>query len=186
MQGEELKALRMHAELTQAELGEMLGVSTTFVGLMERGEAPVSDRTENMISALLKTRIDLSYSDAVGKWVVALTRPGKPPVGREHYLVAAKPTLEEARAVADNLLTENPFATKVERLAGGRSSDSRVEIFKRSDGMWTWRLLAGNGEMLARGESYHDKRDCVHAVTVTKSIFIGLGGGTLGIKTIVE
>jgi DNA-binding XRE family transcriptional regulator len=46
MQPEELKALRMNAGLSQAELGELIGMSRVTVGLMERGEARIEKRTE--------------------------------------------------------------------------------------------------------------------------------------------
>jgi len=46
MQPEGLKALRMQAGLSQAELAELIGMSRVTVGLMERGEAPIEKRTE--------------------------------------------------------------------------------------------------------------------------------------------
>ena len=46
MQPEGLKALRMQAGLSQAELAELIGMSRVKVGLMERGEAPIEKRTE--------------------------------------------------------------------------------------------------------------------------------------------
>ena len=46
MQPEGLKALRMEAGLSQAELAEAIGMSRVTVGLMERGEAPIEKRTE--------------------------------------------------------------------------------------------------------------------------------------------
>jgi DNA-binding XRE family transcriptional regulator len=46
MQPEEVKALRMEAGLSQAELAELIGMSRVTVGLMERGAAPIERRTE--------------------------------------------------------------------------------------------------------------------------------------------
>jgi len=45
MQADELKALRKRLSLNQSELAEILGLSTRFVGMMERGEAPIERRT---------------------------------------------------------------------------------------------------------------------------------------------
>lgn len=33
-------------------------------------------------------------------------------------------------------------------------------------GQWRWRLRAGNGEIIASGESYHNRQDCVSAVNL--------------------
>ena len=45
MQPEELKALRVKAGMSQAALGEAIGMSRVTIGLMERGEAPIEKRT---------------------------------------------------------------------------------------------------------------------------------------------
>ncbi|PTQ12975.1 hypothetical protein CLG96_02190 [Sphingomonas oleivorans] len=45
MQADELKALRKALGLTQAELGEALGMTSKYVGMMERGEAAIEIRT---------------------------------------------------------------------------------------------------------------------------------------------
>ena len=31
-------------------------------------------------------------------------------------------------------------------------------------GEWRWRLKAGNGEIIAQGESYTSKENCLHAI----------------------
>lgn len=46
MQPEELKALRKATGLSQAQMGEEMGLSRVTIGLMERGEAPIEKRTE--------------------------------------------------------------------------------------------------------------------------------------------
>ena len=46
MQPEELKAMRVEAGMSQAELGAAIGMSRVTIGLMERGEAPIEKRTE--------------------------------------------------------------------------------------------------------------------------------------------
>jgi uncharacterized protein YegP (UPF0339 family) len=35
-------------------------------------------------------------------------------------------------------------------------------------GQWRWRLRAGNNETIASGESYVNKADCVHAISLIK------------------
>lgn len=46
MQGEELKALRKRIGMTQAEFAAALGLTGTFIGMMERGEKAIEKRTE--------------------------------------------------------------------------------------------------------------------------------------------
>lgn len=36
-------------------------------------------------------------------------------------------------------------------------------------GQWRWRLVAPNGEIVAQGESYARKEDCLHAIDLVKS-----------------
>ncbi len=43
------------------------------------------------------------------------------------------------------------------------------EIYKDSTHQWRWRLKAANHEVIASGESYHNKSDCLHAITLVKS-----------------
>ena len=44
----------------------------------------------------------------------------------------------------------------------------KFEIYKQSAGMmygeWRWRLVSGNGEPIASGESYKNKADCEEAI----------------------
>lgn len=49
MQGDELKALRKAAGMTQAELANAIGLTGTYIGLMERGEKPIERRTEQAV-----------------------------------------------------------------------------------------------------------------------------------------
>jgi transcriptional regulator with XRE-family HTH domain len=46
MNGFELRGLRLSKQMTQAELGEALGLTGQYVGLMERGAKPIELRTE--------------------------------------------------------------------------------------------------------------------------------------------
>ncbi|WP_311270477.1 helix-turn-helix domain-containing protein [Sphingobium sp. WCS2017Hpa-17] len=52
MQGDELKALRKRLGWTQGRMAAELDLSTTFVGLMERGEKAIERRTELAVKAL--------------------------------------------------------------------------------------------------------------------------------------
>ena len=45
MQPDEMKSMRKAAGMSQAELGEAIGLSRVTVGVMERGEAPIEKRT---------------------------------------------------------------------------------------------------------------------------------------------
>lgn len=49
MTGEELRAIRLALGLTQVEFAEKIGISRTYVGLMERGERLISRRTASAI-----------------------------------------------------------------------------------------------------------------------------------------
>lgn len=46
MRGDELRAIRQGLKLSQAEFADELGVTATFVGMMERGEKAIEKRTE--------------------------------------------------------------------------------------------------------------------------------------------
>lgn len=43
------------------------------------------------------------------------------------------------------------------------------QIYSRPEGLigatqWRWRLVAGNGQIIASGEGYFNKADCLHAI----------------------
>lgn len=103
MKAEELKAIRHQAGWTQAKMAEAIGVTANYLAMMERGEKAIERRTEQLIEALAQTRIDVSYSKALGKWVVAVVRPSTDFAGRVHHLVAAENTKIKAKEVATDL-----------------------------------------------------------------------------------
>jgi uncharacterized protein YegP (UPF0339 family) len=39
---------------------------------------------------------------------------------------------------------------------------------RKSGGQWRWRLKAANHEIIATGESYHNKADCLHVISLIK------------------
>ena len=41
--------------------------------------------------------------------------------------------------------------------------------YKDVRGEWRWRLKADNGEIIASGESYKNKQDCLHVIELVKS-----------------
>lgn len=50
----------------------------------------------------------------------------------------------------------------------------RFEVYQQRGltilgGEWRWRLRAGNGEIIAHGESYTTLQNCLHAVSLVKS-----------------
>ena len=45
----------------------------------------------------------------------------------------------------------------------------KFEIY-RSGNEWRWRLKARNGEIIASGESYKNKSDCVAAIGLIQSL----------------
>lgn len=45
MQGDELKAIRKSLGWTQGEMAARLGMTNTYVGMMERGDRPIEKRT---------------------------------------------------------------------------------------------------------------------------------------------
>lgn len=46
---------------------------------------------------------------------------------------------------------------------------SKMAGLLSSPSEWRWRLKAANGEIIASGESYVNKADCMHAISLVKS-----------------
>ncbi len=44
----------------------------------------------------------------------------------------------------------------------------KYEIYKDRRGEWRWRLRARNGEVIASGEGYRRRVDCVHSIRLIK------------------
>ena len=43
------------------------------------------------------------------------------------------------------------------------------QVYEDSAGEWRWRLVAGNGRIIAAsGEGYRDKQDCLHGIELVK------------------
>lgn len=58
MQGADLKAIRKALAMSQADFGAALGLTSKFVGMMERGEALIERRTELAVRYLALTARD--------------------------------------------------------------------------------------------------------------------------------
>lgn len=43
-------------------------------------------------------------------------------------------------------------------------SDYRFVMKTRSDGQWMFNLVAGNGEVVATSEGYHNREDALHTI----------------------
>lgn len=44
-------------------------------------------------------------------------------------------------------------------------------IYQDTDKQWRWRLRAANHEIIANGESYWNKADCLHAISLVKASY---------------
>lgn len=42
-------------------------------------------------------------------------------------------------------------------------------LISSSGGQWRWRLRAANNEIIASGESYRNKQDCLAAIALVKN-----------------
>ncbi len=42
-------------------------------------------------------------------------------------------------------------------------------LMSSTGGQWRWRLRAANNEIIASGESYRNKQDCLAAIALVKS-----------------
>ena len=42
------------------------------------------------------------------------------------------------------------------------------EIYQDDNNFWRWRLQAGNNRIIASGEAYYNKADCVNAVNLVR------------------
>lgn len=58
MTGKELKALRQGLKLSQSEFGAQIGVSRVMIGLLERGQRPITRRLEKSLVAARAKPLD--------------------------------------------------------------------------------------------------------------------------------
>ncbi len=50
-------------------------------------------------------------------------------------------------------------------------STGYYEIYRDTRDYWRWRFKANNHEIIASGESYHNKSDCLNAVGLMKGSY---------------
>lgn len=77
MQGEELKAIRKAIGMSQGQFAEALGLTGTFIGLMERGVKPIEKRTA---LAVLYLRDNPGGSSAPGDGITIEKASDLPPM----------------------------------------------------------------------------------------------------------
>lgn len=56
MQGDLLRDFRKGLRMTQVDMGKVLGLTSVYVGMMERGDKPVDKRTEIVVRSLVAFR----------------------------------------------------------------------------------------------------------------------------------
>lgn len=44
----------------------------------------------------------------------------------------------------------------------------QFRIYRDSQNQWRWRLKGNNGEILATGEGYHNRQDCLECVRLVQ------------------
>lgn len=44
----------------------------------------------------------------------------------------------------------------------------KYEIWK-SNGLWYWHLKAGNSQIIAAGEGYYNRQDCLHVISLVST-----------------
>jgi uncharacterized protein YegP (UPF0339 family) len=66
-----------------------------------------------------------------------------------------------------------------------------LDVYKRNDGKWAWRLVAPNGQIIATdgGQGYENRGDCEHiAIAVVRGVYcptdlLAAGGIVVGAST---
>ncbi|HEX8688408.1 MAG TPA: DUF1508 domain-containing protein [Pyrinomonadaceae bacterium] len=72
------------------------------------------------------------------------------------------------KARGDIEFYEREAARLAEEL-GDADARRRFQVYEDEAGEWRWRLLAGNGRIIAAaGEGYRHRQDCLHAVELVK------------------
>jgi transcriptional regulator with XRE-family HTH domain len=114
--GERLKLLRKERRLTQAQAGELLGLSAAYIGELERGEKVIDARLLRRINDALRTRIDVSFSEGLGGWTVSVSAPigsGGGPPGRRHTVIGKYADLPEAKGVAEHIAANRELGARI-------------------------------------------------------------------------
>jgi uncharacterized protein YegP (UPF0339 family) len=60
-------------------------------------------------------------------------------------------------------------AGQIAEALGDADSRRTFQVYEDAEGGWRWRLVAGNGRIIAdSGEGYRDKQDCLHGIELVK------------------
>lgn len=114
MQADDIRQLRKRTKWTQAEAAEALGISTAYLGELERGEkTTITPGLARRIYDVLCTRLDVSYSTALAGWTVSVTRPAEGRPGRVHYVVGKYDTVKEAERRAEDLAQKEAIGARI-------------------------------------------------------------------------
>ncbi|MDT5270456.1 MAG: uncharacterized protein QOH49_2642 [Acidobacteriota bacterium] len=90
--------------------------------------------------------------------------------------VAAKCGTDEAlikedltKAKGDLEFYEGQAGRCADALCDQPAAHRTFQVYEDAGGEWRWRLLAGNGRIIAdSGEGYRDKQDCLHGIELVK------------------
>lgn len=55
------------------------------------------------------------------------------------------------------------------RASARKATGLHFEIRRDRTGEWRWRLRAANGKIIAVGEGYVERRDCLHCIGLVKA-----------------
>jgi uncharacterized protein YegP (UPF0339 family) len=76
---------------------------------------------------------------------------------------------ELSKARSDIEYYEGQAAQAAEQLGDDGAARRTFQVYRDEGGEWRWRLVAGNGQIIAvSGEGYRERRDCLHGVELVK------------------
>lgn len=140
--------------VVKATNGEVLGTSELYASKTnaERGAATVRrlvriQRAANLQGALKRERFELFVGEDGKSYFRVRAGNGEIVLGSQSYA-----TKQGAQKGIASVVTNG-------------ASASAYEVFEASDGEWGVRLVAKNGEVVARGELYASKSNATRAVT---------------------
>ena len=73
-----------------------------------------------------------------------------------------------SKARADLAFYESQIGHYADALGDHPAARRVFQVYQDGEGEWRWRLVAGNNEVIASGEGYRDKKDCLHAIELVK------------------
>jgi len=96
MQGSELRAIRKTLGLTLAGMAQKLGLSEKFVGMMERGQAPIEERTAVAVEALIGGPLRVTVGTFEDRYVLIVVEAHPQLAARVHRVLRGYDTLDAA------------------------------------------------------------------------------------------